>query len=94
MSAISWEREFWGVVFSGSRPDDPPMLLGSRWHDGRRKVLDTALTEEPTRVLLFKTRREARAWCRQEHEAYKGRQDCCAKWRFRPVRVREIVRPV
>ena len=36
----------------------------------------------------------ARAWCDVQYAKYAGRDDCCSKWRFRPVRVRETVRVV
>lgn len=32
-----------------------------------------------------------RKFCNAQHAKYAGRDDCCAKWRFKPVRVRETV---
>ena len=48
---------------------------------------------EPTRPLLFTSRTLARQWCEAERTKYALRA-ACRDWRFRPVRVREIVRKV
>ena len=79
-----WNRLLWGVKLIC--PNATPMLIGKDWehqflhYDG-----------EPTRALLFVTRKHARAWCRKKQATYKNRNDSCAKWKFTPVRVREIV---
>lgn len=77
------------MEFKGSIEDDKPMLLGSTWHELGRVV---KYMGEPTRALLFQTREDARAWCRDKMRRYAGRSDCCGQWRFRPVRVIETVR--
>lgn len=84
----TWDRQLWGVIFRGVDRSD--MLIGRLWHE----QMPTPYDGEPTRPLLFATRQAARDWCTREMEKYKGRSDCCADWRFRPVRVRETVRPV
>lgn len=86
---MSWNRLLWGVEFSGPGRDKP-MLLGSLWHG----VKPTPYHDEPTHALLFRTRSVARAWCRCQMNVYRGRTDCCARWRFKPVRVRETVRRI
>jgi len=88
---LEWNRRFWGVEFKGSMKDNKPSLLGSSWRDFGKVVPHT---DEPTRVMLFTTRRAARQWCREKHQRYADRQDCCADWRFRPIRVQEIVRKI
>jgi hypothetical protein len=62
------------------------------WLDSARLV--SYYQGEPTRALLFTTRTEARSFCDVQHAKYIGRTDCCARWRFRPVRVRETVKVV
>ena len=84
-----WRRLLWGILFRGSMPTERPMLLGDAWC---KPVPQPGYPGEPTRALLFRFRREAREWCRDAHARYSDRYDCCAKWRFSPVRVEEIVR--
>lgn len=86
---MKWRKELWGVMFRGSLPTDRPMLLGSAWHEVARL---SRYFGEPPRALVFQTREDARAWCRDQHRKNAGRNDCCAEWRFTPVRVVEIVR--
>ena len=83
-----WRKLLWAVETYS--PLSRPHLIGRLWHDSTPKPYDG----EPTRALLFCTRKDARAYCRAEHDKYRGRQDCCADWRFRPVRVLETVRKV
>lgn len=85
-----WNRKFWGVEFSssGDKLGDKPMLLGIGWHEVRD---NPRYAGEPTRPLLFTTRTLARAWCKKQMEKYKDRNDVCKYWRFRPVRVRELI---
>ncbi len=82
-----WNRLLWAIEFSS--PRERPMLIGRTWDYGPKHHAD-----EPSRALLFTTRRAARGWCAREHAQYAGRTDYCADWRFRPVRVRETVRRV
>lgn len=65
------------------------MLLGAGWHELGKLV---KYMGEPTRALLFCTRDDARAWCRDQRRKYQGRMDCCGQWSFRPVRVVETVK--
>lgn len=88
-----WNRLLWGVAFTGARKNNEPLLIGQHW-DSVTLLRPAAYAGEPTHALLFYTRQQARAWCAAEHAQYAGRTDCCAKWRFRPVRVREIVKAV
>ena len=89
---MRWRKELWGVQFTDGRKGDKPMLLGFAWHDMNRERL--YYLGEPTRALLFTSRAAARSWCRCQHNKNRGRSDCCAKWRFRPVRVVESIRPL
>lgn len=84
---MSWNRRLWGVEFSGDRKLTRPHLIGTTWA-GR----GGNYPEEPTRALLFNTRAQARAWCQAENAWCAARSDCCVVWRFRPVRVVEIVK--
>jgi len=80
-----WNRALWGIKFVGSKKES--MLLGKAW-----ETLAPAHYEgEPTRALLFMTREQARQWCREKRQQYKGREDCCKHWRFIPVKVIEKV---
>lgn len=68
------------------------MLLGSAWDGyvfGR-----SAYAGEPPMALLFQSRAQAREWCKKKRAQYSGRSDVCAQWRFKPVRVREMVRKI
>lgn len=85
---MSWTREFWGVEFTGGLPGDPPILLGSIW---MRPPPIAQYNGEPTRAILFRTRQQARDWCRAKQAEYAGRPDCCGDWRFRAVKVVERV---
>lgn len=88
-----WDRLLWGVHFSsGHISEDAPMLIGSLW---AADMLGTPYPGEPTRALLFRTRREARAWCAETLIKWRdGRQRdaIVMRWMVRPVRVRETVR--
>lgn len=87
MRGMNWRRYLWGVRFTGSRKDVEPMLLGRGWYAAE----PIFYPGEPTRALLFTTRKDARTWCRSQMLKYAGRTDCCADWRFVPVRVLESV---
>ncbi|OGP46224.1 MAG: hypothetical protein A3K30_03900 [Deltaproteobacteria bacterium RBG_13_51_10] len=84
-----WDRLLWGVEFS--QPDERPFLVGEGWATYPAQPLYAG---QPTRALLFDTRKQAREWCRKKEAGYAGHQNGCAKWRFRPVRVREGVTKV
>ena len=73
-------RGLWAVALE-SRPD-APRFLGANW-DSLRK---DHYVGEPPRMLLFRTRRRARAWCNARPNVW------APYWRFRVVRVRETVR--
>ena len=84
-----WDRDLWGIEFTSK--DKSVHLIGSLWDDAtfsKRQFYDG----EPTRAMVFTIRKHALAWCKRQMAKYKGRTDCCADWRFRPVRVRETVR--
>lgn len=85
---MSWNRLLWGVELSS--PLSKPKLIGSLWH-GQTPY---PYPDEPTRALLFCTRKAAREWCRAEMAKCAWRCDYCSDWRFRPVRVRETVKVV
>jgi len=85
---MRWHEKLWGIEFRSS-PDGEKMLLGRIWHSTKIISYDG----EPTRALVFCTRKAARAWCRNKMNAYKGQEGVCRKWRFRPIRVIETVTP-
>lgn len=84
-----WKTSLWGVEFS-SKPDKDTLLIGEAWHT----VWPSRYAGEPTRCLLFLTRRLARLWCAEQRAKYQDRTDCCRSWRFRPVRVLELITPL
>ncbi len=86
-----WDELRWGVAFTGAQRQSPSALLGEAWHASTRP---SAFDGEMPRALMFKTRAQARAWCRAKRASYAGRQDSCARWRFRPVLVRERIQVV
>lgn len=92
IAADRHSRLAWGVLFTGAQKDARPMLLGEGWHE-TAKNRPEAFAGETRRTLLFKTRAQARGWCFGQYKRYEGRTDCCASWRFRPVKVRETVTP-
>lgn len=77
-------RVFWGIAFSGAS-DVEPSMIGSTWHRGWSQQ-DNA---EPSRPMLFRSRKAAREWCADRHAEYSQRQDSLRFWRFRPIKVRE-----
>lgn len=83
---MSWNRKLWGVEFfsEGTKPH----LIGTLWASRIGNY-----PEEPTRALLFNTRKQAREWCKK-NAWFGGRKDFCSKWHFRPVRVVETVRKI
>jgi len=85
---VTWDRLLWGVTFTGGMVGDKPSLIGTHW---MRPTPEARYDDEPTRPLLFCTRAAAREWCRVRVAEYAGRTDSCGKWKFRPVRVRELV---
>jgi hypothetical protein len=88
-----WDRMLWGVEFTGSGPDDAPMLIGRLW--ATEWASSTPYPGEPTRALLFTTRKMARQWCAETMAKWRDgrhRDDCVTRWRVRPVRVRETVK--
>lgn len=82
---MNWNRKLWGVEYFSKGKSSH--LISSTW-GGQAGTYP----EEPTRALLFNTRRQARAWCKTRNQWSKSRKDRCATWRFRPVRVIETVR--
>lgn len=64
------------------------ILLGDAWHS----VRPMHYLGEPTRALIFWSRRQARVWCAAAHKRYSDRPDDCRRWKFRPVKVRETLR--
>jgi hypothetical protein len=86
---MSWDRILWGVEFNSHFRDDPPVLLGKAW--APLYTSTAGLPGEPTRALLFSTRKQARDWCRDRNRGWAERNDSCSKWRVKPVRVHETV---
>lgn len=77
-----WDRSLWGIVFLRSMPEDPDILIGQAWHS---VVGPKRYDGEPSRTLIFDTRRQARAWVKSRPVGWWERG------RFRVVRVRETV---
>ena len=83
-----WDRKLWGVEFFTPRFREP-LLLGSMWDDVVRERKDV-YAGEPTRALLFQTRRDARAWCRKQLAEW-AKNESTRDWKVTAVRVRETV---
>ena len=81
-----WNRKFWAIQFTGK---DTTFVLGTGWCPDRRGK--TTHPDEPSRVLLFLTRAKARQWCIDARERYRLN---CPEWRFRVVRVSEIIKVI
>lgn len=86
---LSWDRKLWAIEFSTNADNlgDQPKLIGGNWHEANTP----RYVGEPSRPVLFTTRALARAWCKEKMAKYSDRDDSCKHWRFRPVRVREVV---
>lgn len=91
MKRAAWDRRVWGVMLKGAIKSDPPMLLGLAW---ARELMHAPYEGEPTRTLLFMTRKQARAWCDEKNRKW-GAEPAggMSRWRVKPVRVRERVSP-
>ena len=86
-----WHRKLWGIKFKGGIDKDPPILLGSLWHENPGKEYPGA----PTRALLFTTRSAARQWCKERMAKWNAREDANQlNWKVTPVRVTDTVRAV
>ena len=87
---MSWNRRLWGILFvSRARPGTVDrQIIGAAWERPR----PAQYPGEPTRCLLFDTRKTAREWCKRKNAEFTGHADL-RKWRWKvsPVRVREIV---
>lgn len=79
-----WDRMLWGVAFRdpNRKRHDGHFLVGTAWDRAPRSTPAT----EPTRPLLFCTRRAARAWCKAQQGNHYAKS-------IRVVRVRETVEP-
>ena len=82
---MAWDRILWGVEFRGRNKEEPPIILGTLWDDQPRCFHEG----EPTRALLFCTRKQARDWCRRSNE-----RDERLDWKFIPIKVRERVEKI
>ncbi len=82
MKARPWNRKLWAVECSAERCET--VIIGKAWHI----IKDGDYPGEPTKCLLFVTRKDARQWCM---EATKKHSKHSPHWRFRAVRVRETV---
>lgn len=75
-----WDRKLWGVVLD-SATSARSLLIGDAWDkyppDPKRYA------DEPSRVLIFRTRAGAKAWC--------NAREVVLGWKYRVVRVRELV---
>jgi len=88
----AWDRPLWGILFTGSLRDDDPMLIGCLW-DSEFRTGNKPYDGEPTRAMLFCTRKTAAAWCKKTNAEWRKRPkgDFVRAWRVKPVRVRETV---
>jgi hypothetical protein len=83
---LAWDRSLWAVEMRSKSCRPEGMFITDSWH----AVTPKKYLGEPTRPLLFWTRRQARAWCAAKTIDYKRHSP---DWKFKPVRVREILQP-
>lgn len=88
----AWDRTLWAVEMRSA--SGRPMLIGDSWHaltgDAWHALTAPKYPGQPSRCLLFTTRKLARAWCA---EATDKHAEHSKDWCFRTVRVRETVKP-
>ena len=82
---MMWDRVLWGVEFRSRDKDEPTILVGALWASAVR----LGHYGEPTRTLLFCTRKQARDWCRESNE-----RDGHLGWKYTPIKVRERVEKI
>ena len=88
---VRWDRPLWGIIFTGL--DRVPTMIGSLWHK-EAGIAGAKYKGEPTRALLFCTRRQARDWCAATNKVWAAYNDGIVEhWRVHPVQVREVVTP-
>lgn len=87
-TAKAWDRRLWAVEMRGS-DKTKPMIIGMRWW---HESIQPEYPGQPTRCLLFNTRKAAREWCVDATKKHAYHSD--GKWKFRPVRIREVVEPI
>jgi len=86
----AWSRLLWGVALKSPRSD--PVLIGSKWAARQGSPEEPRHEGEPSRVLLFRLRRQARDWCRDANAHYQMHESYIVKqWHVTPVCVRETV---
>lgn len=68
------------------------MIIGTAWHKEANEA-NKGYAGEPSRALLFKTRKYARQYCAGQRASYAKIGGVCATWRFTPVQVKESVTP-
>lgn len=86
---LGWDRTLWGVEFKSEKKES--MLIGGAWH---RAMAEGRYTGEPSRAVLFTSRSAARKWCQEMNDKYKDHSWPCDQWKFKPVKVRELVIPI
>ena len=85
-SGGGWDRLNWAIEMKSKSCKPNGMIIGTAWH----QIVPPTYKGEPTRPLLFRTRKIAREWCSAKTiECARHSPD----WRFRPVRVRERILP-
>ena len=87
MKTPHWDNIYWAVEMRSKSCKLDGMLIGVAWH----KITPPAYEGEPSRPLLFKTRKLARKWCADKTMEYVRHSP---DWKFCPVRVREIITPL
>ena len=88
---MSWNRKLWGILFLGGDRSDP-ILIGGMWEQAMKRI---RYDGEPTRALVFMTRKDARKWCAVKNDDYAHSNDSIVrKWRCKVVRVSEVVKQI
>jgi hypothetical protein len=87
-----WDRNLWAIQLTSA--NNLPKIIGSLLHKDAVHV-GSKYKGEPTRPLLFCTRKQARAYCSETNKAWSTRADCVFyRWNVRPLKVRETFNPV
>jgi len=84
-----WDQKLWGIMVFYKKIQYR-CLAGEWWCSERSKIFkDNPIKNQITRALLFRTRKHAREWLKNEKCIYQS-----DRFKFKIVKVRETVRVI
>lgn len=83
-NAKSWSHQYWGVLLLSDGKE--PILISGSWHPKIKYTYEG----EPSRPVLFTTRKLARIWCKELNEMCKH----VSIWKFKVVKVKYNVKAI